>query len=82
MDQRTPALQPAAVLPKQALPTRMIHAAGQATADDSPVLHAAVGLTQQIRAAGDEIERYRRLPPSIAAAMKNAGVFGMAMPRG
>ena len=82
MDQRTSAPQPAAVLPKQALPTRMIHAAGQATADDSPVLHAAVGLTQQIRAAGDEIERYRRLPPSIAAAMKDAGVFGMAMPRG
>jgi alkylation response protein AidB-like acyl-CoA dehydrogenase len=82
MDQRTPALQPAAVLPKQALPTRMIHAAGQATADDSPVLHAAIGLTQQIRAAGDDIERSRRIPPGIAVAMKNAGVFGMAMPCG
>jgi alkylation response protein AidB-like acyl-CoA dehydrogenase len=81
MDQRTSALQPAAVLPKQALPTRMIRAAGQAAADDSPVLHAAIGLTQQIRAAGDEIERGRRIPPSIAAAMKDAGVFGMTMPR-
>jgi indole-3-acetate monooxygenase len=82
MDQITSALQPATVMPKQALPTRMTHAAGQATAGDSPVLHAAIGLTQQIRAASDEIERGRRLPPSIAAAMKDAGVFGMAMPRG
>jgi alkylation response protein AidB-like acyl-CoA dehydrogenase len=81
MDQRTSAPQPAAVLPKQALPTRMIHAAGQATADDSPVLHAAIGLTQQIRAVSDEIERSRRLPQGLAAAMKDAGVFGMAMPR-
>jgi indole-3-acetate monooxygenase len=81
LDQRTSAPQPAAVLPKQALPTRMIHAAGQATADDSPVLHAAIGLTQQIRAVSDEIERSRRLPQGLAAAMKDAGVFGMAMPR-
>jgi alkylation response protein AidB-like acyl-CoA dehydrogenase len=59
----------------------MIHATGQATADDSPVLHAAIGLTQQIRAVSDEIERSRRLPQGLAAAMKDAGVFGMAMPR-
>jgi alkylation response protein AidB-like acyl-CoA dehydrogenase len=55
--------------------------AGEATADDPPVLHAAIGLAEQIRAASDEIERGRRIPPSIAAAMKDAGVFGMAMPR-
>jgi alkylation response protein AidB-like acyl-CoA dehydrogenase len=45
------------------------------------VLHAAIGLAGQIREASDEIERSRRLPPDIAAAMKEAGVFGMAMPR-
>jgi alkylation response protein AidB-like acyl-CoA dehydrogenase len=44
-------------------------------------VHAATGLVEQIRAAGDEIEQGRRTPPSIAAAMKHAGVFGMAMPR-
>ena len=54
--------------------------AGEAGADDSPVLHAAIGLAQQIRAASDEIETGRRIPQSIAA-MKEAGVFGMAMPR-
>jgi len=59
----------------------MTHAAGEATADDSPVLHAAIGLAEQIRAARDEIERGRRIPPGIVAAMKDAGVFGMAMPR-
>src|SRR5262249_22982751 len=57
------------------------HDAGQATADDSPVLRAAIGLAEQIRAASEEIERGRRLPSGIAAAMKEAGVFGMAMPR-
>ena len=59
----------------------MTHTAGQATADDPPVLHAAIRLAEQIRMASDEIERGRRLPPGIAAAMKDAGVFGMAMPR-
>jgi alkylation response protein AidB-like acyl-CoA dehydrogenase len=57
------------------------HGAGEATANDSPVLHAAIWLVEQIRAASDEIERGRRIPPAIAAAMKEAGVFGMAMPR-
>jgi indole-3-acetate monooxygenase len=56
-------------------------AAGKATADDSPVLHAAIELAEQIAAASDEIEQARRLPLHIAAAMKDAGVFGMAMPR-
>jgi alkylation response protein AidB-like acyl-CoA dehydrogenase len=57
------------------------HEAGQATADDPPVLRAAIGLADQIRAASEEIERGRRLPSGIAVAMKEAGVFGMAMPR-
>lgn len=57
------------------------HPAGQATVGDSPVLRAAIGLAEQIRAASAEIERGRRLPAGIAAAMKDAGVFGMAMPR-
>src|ERR1700724_330753 len=66
---------------ERALPINLMRAAGRATADDSPVLHAAIGLAQQIQAASEEIERGRRLPPSIAAPMKDAGVFGMAMPR-
>ena len=59
----------------------MTHAAGTAAPDDPPILHAAIGLAEQIRAASDEIETGRRIPQSIAAAMKEAGVFGMAMPR-
>src|SRR6516225_5660494 len=66
---------------ERALPVRMTHAAGEATAEDSPVLHAAIGLAEQIRAASDEIERGRRIPPGIVAALKDAGVFGMPMPR-
>ena len=81
MDARLPELQATFVKPEQAPPIKMIPAAGEATAADSPVLHAAVGLSEQIRAGSDEIERGRRIPPSIAAAMKDAGVFGMAMPR-
>src|SRR5215467_16078460 len=65
----------------QAIVATSAHAAGQATADDSPVLRAAIGLAEQIRAASEEIERGRRLPSGIAAAIKEAGVFGMAMPR-
>jgi hypothetical protein len=59
----------------------MPHPAGTAAADDSPTLHAAIGPAEQIRAARDEIETGRRTPQSIAAAMKEAGVFGIAMPR-
>jgi alkylation response protein AidB-like acyl-CoA dehydrogenase len=81
MDARTSLLQPVIVKSEQTFAINMMHVAGQATADDSPVLHAAIGLAEQIRAASDEIERGRRLPPGIAAAMKDAGVFGMAMPR-
>jgi alkylation response protein AidB-like acyl-CoA dehydrogenase len=37
-------------------------------------------MAAKIDAAGDEIEQGRRLPQSIVDAMKDAGVFGMAMP--
>jgi hypothetical protein len=59
----------------------MTYAAGEAGPDDSPVLHAAIALAPQIRAAGDAIELGRRIPPPIAEAMKKAGIFGMVMPR-
>src|ERR1700737_4555260 len=55
--------------------------AGQATASDSPVLHAAIELGLTVRAAGDEAERIRHLPAAIAQSMKEAGVFGMVLPR-
>jgi hypothetical protein len=58
----------------------MIHIAGKASEQDSQILHAAIGLGSQIRAASEEIEQGRRIPPSLAAAMKGAGVFGMVMP--
>jgi alkylation response protein AidB-like acyl-CoA dehydrogenase len=78
MDTRPFALPDAFSLTERAAP---IPAAGQATPDDDPVMHAAVGLAEQIRAAGDKIEEGRRLPREIAVAMQKAGVFGMAMPR-
>jgi indole-3-acetate monooxygenase len=59
----------------------MTHFPYEARTEDSPVLHAAIGLAKDIRGAGDEIEKARRIPHSIAAAMKEAGVFGMVMPR-
>src|SRR5262249_15908848 len=80
MDAITLLPQPAIVKPKRALPVKMTHAAGEAAADDPPVLHAAIGLAEQIREASNEIEQGRRLPPGIAVAMREAGVFGMAMP--
>jgi indole-3-acetate monooxygenase len=55
--------------------------AGQARPDDSPVLHAVIELGAKVRAAGDEAERIRRMPVAIAQAMKDAGVFGMVLPR-
>ena len=79
MDARYSHLQ-AVVTSEQALPMKASHVAGKATADDSRILHAAIGLAEEIRAASDEIERGRRIPPGIAQAMKDAGVFGMAMP--
>jgi len=81
MDARSSALRAIIDEPEQALPLKMTHAAGDATTDEPPVLHAAIGLGEQIRAASDEIERGRRIPQDIAAAIKDAGVFGMAMPR-
>src|SRR5215468_2540835 len=78
---RTSLLRADIVRPEGVPPINVRHTAGQATADDPPVLHAAIGLVEQIRAASEEIEQGRRLPPSIATAMKKAGVFGMAMPR-
>jgi indole-3-acetate monooxygenase len=42
---------------------------------------AAAELGPRIREAADEIERERRLPARIAEAIKQAGIFGMAMPR-
>jgi alkylation response protein AidB-like acyl-CoA dehydrogenase len=59
----------------------MTHIAGKASNEDSPILHAAIGLAPQIRAASEEIEQGRRLPRPIAEAMKAAGIFGMVMPR-
>jgi len=44
-------------------------------------LPAAIALAPAIRALGDEIEQGRRLPASLVQAMKDAGIFGMAMPR-
>jgi indole-3-acetate monooxygenase len=58
----------------------MTYPAGHAAPTDSLVLHSAVAMAATIDAAGDEIEQGRRLPPSIVDAMKDAGVFGMAMP--
>ena len=59
----------------------MTHIAGKPSKDDSQILHAAIALAPQIRSASEEIEQDRRISPSLAAAMKGAGIFGMAMPR-
>jgi alkylation response protein AidB-like acyl-CoA dehydrogenase len=59
----------------------MTYIAGRASKDDSPILHAAIGLAPQIRSAREEIEQSRRIPPPLAASMKEAGIFGMVMPR-
>src|SRR5689334_4243712 len=55
--------------------------AGRAEPTDHPILHAAIEMAPKIQAASDEIETKRRLPQSIVKALKEAGVFGMAMPR-
>jgi alkylation response protein AidB-like acyl-CoA dehydrogenase len=59
----------------------MAHPAGKAFSDDPPVVHAAIELTSRIQAASDEMERMRRLPSELAQAIKEAGVFGMVLPR-
>jgi alkylation response protein AidB-like acyl-CoA dehydrogenase len=59
----------------------MIRPAGRAFPDDPSVLHAAIELGPKIQAAGDEMEQMRRIPPPVAQAMKDAGIFGMVLPR-
>src|SRR4051794_29138848 len=66
--------------PRDRWSSTMTHIAGNAGPNDSPILHAAIALAPQIRAASDDSEQGRRLPSSIVAAMKAAGIFGMAMP--
>jgi hypothetical protein len=58
----------------------MTYAARQAEPRESPILHAAIALARKIHALGDEIEQARRVPAPIVDAMKQAGIFGMAMP--
>lgn len=45
------------------------------------VLAAARALEPQIRASADAMERERRLPPALARALMEAGVFRMGVPR-
>jgi alkylation response protein AidB-like acyl-CoA dehydrogenase len=59
----------------------MTFIAGQAEPNESPILHATIALAPKLRAAIDEIEQARRLPKAIVDGLKEAGVFGMAMPR-
>jgi alkylation response protein AidB-like acyl-CoA dehydrogenase len=59
----------------------MTYGAGQAGPTDSSILHAAIALIPKVCASGEEIEQARRLPIAIVQALKDAGVFGMAMPR-
>jgi indole-3-acetate monooxygenase len=49
--------------------------------ESNPTLEAARALLPQIRAASAELEEGRRLPMHIVQAMKDAGIFRMAMPR-
>jgi alkylation response protein AidB-like acyl-CoA dehydrogenase len=55
--------------------------AGHAEPDAHPILHAAIAMTPAIKASRDEIEAGRRIPWAIVQAMREAGVFGMTMPR-
>jgi indole-3-acetate monooxygenase len=50
-------------------------------AASSPFVEAAQGLAPQIRAAANEIERERRLPPALVEAMARAGLFRLWIPR-
>jgi indole-3-acetate monooxygenase len=59
----------------------MTYPAGHAQPTDAPVLHNAIAMAVKIRDARDEIERGRRIPRQIVEVMKDAGIFGMAMPR-
>jgi indole-3-acetate monooxygenase len=46
-----------------------------------PILEAARALAPQIQAAANAIDAGRQLTPEIVRAMKEAGIFGMTMPR-
>jgi alkylation response protein AidB-like acyl-CoA dehydrogenase len=50
-------------------------------ADATRVLQAVEALAPQIRDAADTIEAERRLPPALARALMEAGVFRMGAPR-
>src|SRR4051812_50220308 len=45
------------------------------------VVAAATALDPQVRAAADDIEQQRRLPAAVVAALADAGVFRMCVPR-
>lgn len=55
-----------------------LETSGDGSAD--AILSAAHELVPKIRTASDEIEQGRRLPPWLAEAMKEAGIFAMPMP--
>ncbi len=50
-------------------------------ADATHVLHAVEALAPQIKDAADTIEAERRLPPALARALMEAGVFRAGVPR-
>src|SRR5271163_882041 len=49
--------------------------------DSHPILDAARALAPKIRESAKTIEQGRRLPLELVEAMKQAGIFGMTMPR-
>ena len=51
MDALTSVLQPPIVITEREMPIRTTHSAGRAADDDSPILHAVIGLAEQIRTA-------------------------------
>ena len=55
--------------------------AGHAEPGAHPILQAAIAMMPAIKSSRDEIEAGRRLPQAIVQGMREAGVFGMAMPR-
>src|SRR6516165_8903657 len=59
----------------------MIPPAGKVLPEDPPVLRSAVELGPKIQAASDEMERIRRIPPEVVQAMRDVGIFSMALPR-